>query len=314
VGVNQTIRLASGRTVGFADHGRPDGIAVIWCHGGPGSRLEPGYVAPAAVDAGLRIVGIDRPGYGLSTPEPGRTIGGWVPEALAVVDHLGIDRFVTVGISTGGAYALAVAALAPGRVLGVVPCCAMTDMRYQPARATVSRPHAHAVWDAPDRESAMAAAIESHGIDGSKIVESAEGPPLAPSDLAMLVDHAFGRHWTAALPAMFAQGLEGYTDDRLADGGGWTSFDVTDIACPVIVLHGGADVVADPIHARHTAAIVPGAELRIFDALGHFSIQDQLVSTILDALSRRSDGAGRRSLRGTPGAEPGPSPTRRAQE
>ena len=64
---DQTIRLASGLTVGFADHGRPGDTAVIWCHGGPGSRLEPAYVAPSAVDAGLRIVGIDRPGYGLST-------------------------------------------------------------------------------------------------------------------------------------------------------------------------------------------------------------------------------------------------------
>jgi pimeloyl-ACP methyl ester carboxylesterase len=283
---DQTIRLASGRTVGFADLGRADDTAVIWCHGGPGSRLEPAYLAPSARQAGLRIVGIDRPGYGLSSAEPGRSIGGWVPEALAVADHLGIDRFVTVGISTGGAFALAVAALAPERVLGVVPCCSMTDMRWQPARATVSGPHAHAVWDAPDRESAMAAAVESHGIDGSKIIESAQGPPLPPSDLAMLVDHPWGRHWMAAVPAMFAQGLAGYTDDRLADGPGWVTFGVTDITCPVIVLHGAADVIADPVHARHTTAIVPGAELRIVDGLGHFSIQDQLIPAIIDVLAR----------------------------
>jgi len=284
--LDQTIRLASGRTVGYADHGHPDGTAVIWCHGGPGSRLEPAYVVPAAVDAGLRIVGLDRPGYGLSDPQPGRTIGGWVPEALAVADHLGIDRFVTVGISTGGAYALAAAALAPERVLGVVPCCSMTDMRHQPARATVSRPHAHAVWDAPDRDSAIAAAVASHGIDGSKIMESAdEGPPLAPSDLAMLVDHPFGRHWMAAAPTTFAHGLEGYADDRIADGPGWTTFDVADITCPVTVLHGAADIIADPIHARHTAAIVPHAQLRIVDDLGHFSIEDQLVPTVVDLLA-----------------------------
>jgi hypothetical protein len=49
------------------------------------------------------------------------------------------------------------------------------------------------------------------------------------------------------------KGLERYTDDRLADGVGWITFDVTDITCPVIVLHGGADVIADPVHARQTA-------------------------------------------------------------
>jgi hypothetical protein len=41
---DQTIGLASGRTVGFADYGVPGATAVLWCHGGPGSRLEPAYL------------------------------------------------------------------------------------------------------------------------------------------------------------------------------------------------------------------------------------------------------------------------------
>ena len=73
---------------------------------------------------GFASIGIDRPGYGLSTPQPDRTIAGWVPEALTVMDSLDIDQFFTVGVSTGGAYALALAALEPDRVLGVVACCA----------------------------------------------------------------------------------------------------------------------------------------------------------------------------------------------
>jgi pimeloyl-ACP methyl ester carboxylesterase len=284
--VDQTLQLPSGRTVGFADYGRSGDTAVLWCHGGPGCRPDPGFLASVASDAGLRLIGIDRPGYGLSDPQPGRTIAGWVPEALAVADHLGIDRFLTTGISTGGAYALAVAALAPSRVLGVVPCCAMTDMRHEPARATMSRPHALDVWDAPDRDSALAAAIASHGLDGSKIMSSADpdGPPLAPSDLAMLVDHPFGRLWMESVPAMFAHGLEGYTDDRLADGGGWNTFDITQVRCPVTVLHGAADIIASPVHATHTASLLPQATLRLVDDLGHFSIQPELVPTLLALL------------------------------
>ena len=85
------------------DHPPPvaDADAVLWCHGGPGCRLDPAYLAEAATAARLRLVGIDRPGYGRSDPEPGRTIAGWVPDALAVADHLGIDRFLIVGLSTG---------------------------------------------------------------------------------------------------------------------------------------------------------------------------------------------------------------------
>jgi hypothetical protein len=67
-------------------------------------------------------------------------------------------------------------------------------MRFAAARATMSRPHARAVWAAPDREAAIAAAVESHGLDGSRMVEANEGPPLAPSDQAML------NHWLRSQP------------------------------------------------------------------------------------------------------------------
>jgi pimeloyl-ACP methyl ester carboxylesterase len=181
---DQRVRLSDGRVVGFADYGPPSASAraVLWCHGGPGSRIEPAHLAAQANQAGLRIIGIDRPGYGLSTPQPGRTIAGWVPEALAVADHLGIGQFVTAGISTGGAYALALAALAHERVLGVVACCSMTDVRWPEGRATMSRPHTHAVWEASDRAAAIAAATEAHGEGGSKMRGNGMAAALAASD------------------------------------------------------------------------------------------------------------------------------------
>ena len=105
--------MPDGRTVGYADFGPADGTPVIWCHGGPGSRLEPTQVATEAAAAGFRLIGVDRPGYGLSTPWPERSIAGWVPDGLAVLDALGVERCIAVGVSTGGAYALALAAAAP---------------------------------------------------------------------------------------------------------------------------------------------------------------------------------------------------------
>jgi len=282
---DQTIGLAGGRTVGFADYGPADARAVLWCHGGPGSRLEPAYLRREASEAGLRIIGIDRPGYGLSTPQPGRTIAGWVPEALAVADHLGIGPFAAVGISTGGAFALALAALAPERVLGVVAFCSMTDMRWPEGRATMSWPHVRAVWEASGRAAALAAATEAHGADGGKM-RGEIGGVLAPSDLALFGDPEWMTAATAGFPAMFAHGLEGYTDDRLADGAGWVTFDVSSIRCPVTVLHGGSDRMVDVIHAHHTAGLVPGAELAVFDDLGHFSIVTEVVPAISRLLRR----------------------------
>src|SRR5262249_4113118 len=236
--VDATLALRDGRTVGYADYGRPGQTPVLWCHGGPGSRLEPMNLGPIAADAGLRIVGIDRPGYGKSTLRPGRSIADWVPDGLAVADHLGLERFIAVGVSTGGAYALALAANAPARVLGVIACCALTDMRWAEGKAAVDTEGVTRVWNAPDRATAIARIESLFGPDGSKMFASAAGPnTLPPADLALMSDPAFMAGMLKAFPEMFASGVAAYVDDRLADGPGWGSFAVERIRCPVTVLH-----------------------------------------------------------------------------
>lgn len=277
---DRTIPVADGREVGVCDYGSTKDVAVFWCHGGPGSRLEPALLGPAAAAAGLRLVGFDRPGYGLSPPRPGRTIPDVVSDMIAVSDALSIERFVTVGVSTGGAYALAAAAVDPRRVLGVVACCSMTDMRFGPARWGMSVSHCHAVWDAPDRAAAILAAVRAHGEDGSKMLGGGMDAVLAPSDLEMFADATWSETALAGFPAMFTYGLEGYADDRLADGAGWVHFDVGAITCPVTVLHGAEDRMVEVVNARHTAEIVPGAELVVRDGLGHFSIEGQILPEV----------------------------------
>jgi len=271
------IIVKDGRSVAYVDYGTPGDTAVVWCHGGPGSRLEPEICAAAAARLGLRLVGIDRPGYGRSTPDIGRTIGGWVPDALAVVDHLGIDRFVSVGASTGGAYALALASLSR-RVIGAVACCALTDMRWAEGRAMI--PSAHPVWEAPTRQAAAAKVVEQFGERGEKIAVHTTGEGITASDRALFDNAEILAIWLRNIQEMFAQGVGGYTDDRLADGGGWGSFDVSAITCPVMVLHGSIDTFIPVAHAYHTVALVPGATLRIVDDRGHFSILTDIPSAI----------------------------------
>jgi pimeloyl-ACP methyl ester carboxylesterase len=274
------IQVPDGRTVGFLDLGPVGATPVLWCHGGPGSRVEPATMAPAAAAAGLRIIGIDRPGYGLSTPRPGRTIADWVPDGLAVADHLGIERFIAIGVSTGGAYALALAALAPQRVIGVVACCAMSDMRWTEGRALMSTGRTDEVWDAPDRDAALTITTEVFGADGSNMATTLGEARLPPADMALLSDEAFIAGWMAGLPEMFAHGVAGYTDDRRADGPGWGSFDVSAVTCPVVILHGGADTIVPVANAHHTAELLPDAELRVFPDHGHLSVVGEAVAAL----------------------------------
>jgi len=109
---------------------------------------------------------------------------------------------------------------------------------------------------------------------------------LAPSDLALFGDPEWMKAAMTGFPAMFAHGLQGYTDDRLADGAGWITFDVSSIQCPVTVLHGRSDRMVDVIHAHHTAGLVPGAKLAVFDDHGHFSIVTEVVPAISNLLQR----------------------------
>jgi len=112
------------------------------------------------------------------------------------------------------------------------------------------------------------------------------GDALAPSDVALFRDPEWAQQAKAAFPAMFAQGLVGYTDDRLADGGGWVTFDVRSIVCPVTVLHGEEDRMCDVINAHHTAEIVPDARLALYEELGHFSIETKLIPAVQELLTR----------------------------
>ena len=132
---------------------------------------------------------------------------------------------------------------------------------------------------------------------------------LAASDAELFGSPAGMTEAPAAFRAMFAQGLEGHADDRLADGAGWITFDVASIRCPVTVLHSRSDQMADVIHARHTAELIPGANLAIFDDLGHFSITTKVVPAIRASRSA-SDAA--RNQDGSPPCPAATYPYRRS--
>ncbi len=271
-----------GRSICYCDYGPPQGRPVLWCHGGPGSRREPESAAAAAAQAGLRLVGIDRPGYGGSDPQPGRRIADWAADALAVADDLDLDRFYLVGVSTGGAYALATAALAPQRVLGVLTCCAMTDMTWAAEHAPM--PANLDIWGSRDRQQAMAVAAQQFGEDGSKMLSSDTAREmLAEADKALLTDPAQAAAFASSLP--FAQGLQGYADDRLADApaNGWSDFNTADINCRVLVIHGEDDRIVPVAHAHHTAqTLARCSTLRTYAGHGHLSVISEVVPALME--------------------------------
>ncbi len=111
-----TLHLHDGRALGAAMTGKPAGYPVFHFHGSGSSRLEVSLMAPLAEQHDVRLIGLDRPGYGLSDFKPGARLLHWPADVLEAAGQLGIDRFAVSGISAGGAYALACACQIPDRL------------------------------------------------------------------------------------------------------------------------------------------------------------------------------------------------------
>ena len=104
------VETADGRSLSFLEVGDPAGPLVIHNHGGPSSRLEVLLLAVAAAANRIRLVGVDRPGQGQSSPQKTRTYSGWADDLVAIADALGYREFGVTGWSEGGPWAIAAAA------------------------------------------------------------------------------------------------------------------------------------------------------------------------------------------------------------
>ena len=115
---DKTIRLPDGRLLGYVVCGDPEGQPLFQFHGWPGSRLQAKFLDEEAAKAGIRVIGLDRPGMGLSDFQPGRQILDLPNDVVALADAMRIDRFAVLGISGGSPYVAACAYKIPKRLTG----------------------------------------------------------------------------------------------------------------------------------------------------------------------------------------------------
>ncbi len=266
--IDTTIQTRHGRALAFRDWGDESGGPVFYLHGAPGSRLLRG---PVLDDTGLgvRLITYDRPGYGRSERQPGRTVVDAVPDILDIADHLAVESFGVVGISGGGAPALAVAALAPERVTRCTTVCGIgpadaDDLDFfagmDPTEVTE--------WQAytrPDVDRNRVLADVREWIDGIQ-----QSPGL-PEEL------------TARLVAAFTEGVragaDGIVDDYLALSRPW-GFDLADVTCPTTVMVAEEDTSVPPEHGRWLAAHVPPPGLLMAPG-GHIDARDDLLTDLI---------------------------------
>ncbi|NUR74558.1 MAG: alpha/beta hydrolase [Hamadaea sp.] len=240
-----------------------DGIPIVWHHGTPNLGAPPAPLFAAADRLGLRWVSYDRPGYGGSTPAPGRDFASAARYTAALADHLGLDRFGVFGHSGGGPHALACAALLPARVFGAVSVSGLAPISADDLDW-------YAGMAAGSEATLRAAAAGRTALEGHLAAEE-EGVDIGFADVDWAaLEGEWGWFGSVVGPAI-ATGPAALIDDDLANTGAW-GFDPAAIAVPVLLMHGDADRMVPSTHSAWLAAHIPGAEYRHWPADGHISV------------------------------------------
>jgi len=271
-----TVRAKDGRELRVVEAGAADGFAVLVHNGTPMSRL---LFRPCVEDAeqhGIRLIGYDRPGYGGSTPHPGRNVADAARDIAAIADALDIDRLATWGISGGGPHALACAALLPERV---VAAASLASVAPYPAEGLD--------WFAGMGE----ANVAEFGLtlEGREALEPflrherdamlAAGPVgLAEAMRTLLspADHAVFTGETAdymfeAFRAGNEERLDGWLDDDLAFAKPW-GFELEQIEVPVLLWQGAEDRFVPFAHGEWLARRIPAVDARLSRDDGHLTL------------------------------------------
>ena len=103
--MTRVIGVSDGRQVSVDSYGDPNGFPVFLLHGTPGSRSGPVPRPPLLYRLGIRLISYDRPGYGDSDRQQGRSVADAAADVLDIADHLELESFSVVGRSGGGPHA-----------------------------------------------------------------------------------------------------------------------------------------------------------------------------------------------------------------
>lgn len=265
-----------GRTLTVRVAGDPRGMPLLIHHGTPGSSLLYEPHARDAEELGIRLVAYDRPGYGGSTRNAGRSVADCAADVVAICDALGIDRLCTWGLSGGGPHALAIAALLPERVAAAATLASvapfdtdgldftagMGELNVEAFGASMGTEAEHRAQHERELASIRSATPATFVEEWRSILGGPDVEVLSEG----LVEFALAQINDGIEPSS-----DGWFDDDLVFVKSW-GFDVAAIRVPVLVWQGEQDLMVPFAHGRWLAAHVPGAEARLTPDDGHLTM------------------------------------------
>lgn len=267
-----TITLPDGRELGFAEYGEPAGAPILYFHGLPGCRLDASHLHNAALQNHYRLIGIDRPGMGLSSLDEKRSILSWADDVEAFVDLLDIKKFSIIGHSGGAPFVAACAYKMPDRLHAAAIVSGMAPFEIPEATASLARGQRfinNAIkampWIATLMMKLTLMMVKKPGMLQKILKQMPEVDQLAFQSLGSSEIIA------AMMMETFRYGVVGASQEIQLTLKPW-GFHLEDIKCPVTVWQGGLDKQAPKMHAELYAKLIPNAKLTFFKNEGHISL------------------------------------------
>lgn len=279
--------------MGYASYGDPNGAPVLYCHGFPGSRLEARVYDRAGAELGVRVIGIDRPGMGLSEFVAGRRLVDWTGEVVAVADILGLDRFALLGMSGGGPYAACCASGLPERVtaVGIVGGLAPLDSEGIERWLTDQQRKQRAGLSTLRRLPVLTRLVAMQTARRMTGNPAAVRDTMAEVDRAVLDDTpALAEGITASMHEAFRQGSKGFAQDLRSVFTDQWGFRLDRITLPVHLWHGELDNNVFVANGRYLATTIPGCHATFVPGEGHLLFSDR-TREILTAIAEPSPAA-----------------------
>jgi len=273
------VRVDGQREIAYAEYGRPSGTPLVFLHGTPGSRRLGALFDRAARTHGVRVLAPDRPGYGRSSPWPGRSVADAAAFVTPVLDDADVDAARLAGFSGGGPYALSTAATRPDRVDGVDVIAGATPPTVGGDAPAVQRLIATLATRAPRvlggllrGQAWCAERLDPSFVVGQYTASNATDP--VPDRVAETVRADF-------LEA-FAHGRSGAVTEFRTTSTDW-GVDIAAIETDVDLWYGTADTNVPFDHARGLERAIPTAELHALDGADHLRTLVRSVPEVLTA-------------------------------
>ena len=282
----ETLRLEDGRLLGYAVYGDPEGWPIFYFHGFPGSRLEAQLADRVAARMGIRLIALDRPGFGLSDFKPRRTIFEWPDDVVKIADALRINRFATIGVSGGGPYAAACALKIPQRLTAVAIVCGLGPLDTPNGTDRMVRTN-HLIFFL-GRRLPWLAKISLWRI-AYQVRRNPEGTlrrmivALPDPDKAVLARPEVKTAMKDNVVEAFRGGSRGAAYELLLYTRPW-GFLLEDIATRVNLWHGEQDVSVPPTMGQYQARTIPNCRAIFYPGEGHFSLVINHMEEVLSGL------------------------------